>query len=165
MEIVEIYDGRWYELFSILADVRNYSGNKPISEPRGIPEDSCIQIKKEYEDGCYDWHSASYFTLKELLDARPNYKTSKRSGMISPKQYKDLQNGITPDSWCQWTSQDNYIHAEWGEEADVLSAVIDPLIERAKEIFRIYNFYEEDEVKEKIDKIANDIRIVFWFDN
>ena len=47
--IVNIYDGRDYELFSILADVRNYHNNQPIDEARGIPDDCCKEIKQEYE--------------------------------------------------------------------------------------------------------------------
>ena len=41
----EIYKGRQYFLFALLADVRNYNGVTPMSEPRGIPEDACRRTK------------------------------------------------------------------------------------------------------------------------
>ena len=165
MTIIKLYDGRWYELFAILADVRNYSNNTPISQPKGIPDDSCGFIKTEYDEWSCDAHSASYFTLRELLDAGPNYKISKRSGMISAKQYEDLQNGIKPQSWCQWTNAENHVQAEWEDDVDVLDAIIKPLTERARELFKIWDFYKDEDAKEKINEIANDIRVVFWFDN
>lgn len=62
------YSGRNYDLFSILADVRNGNGVDPIDYPRGIPEDA----SSGYLFVCNQWkgdaHSHSYFTLDELLN-------------------------------------------------------------------------------------------------
>lgn len=63
------YLDRFYHLFAFLADVRNYVDIIPIFDPRGIPEDSCENIKKKFNRG-YEIHSASYFTYKELLECR-----------------------------------------------------------------------------------------------
>ena len=71
------YDGRNYDLFAILADVRNGHGFagcvtgerfNPISEPKGLPDDVSKKIKKESDKWDGDGHSHSYFTVKELLD-------------------------------------------------------------------------------------------------
>lgn len=107
------YTNRNYNLFAILADVRNgrgFAGIKtgegfnPIASPKGLPKDisneilmieSCTvgedytieTLKKWVERGDSEWiienqictspdaHSASYFTLKEILDFDWRQKT------------------------------------------------------------------------------------------
>lgn len=64
-EHVSCYVGRNYDLFGILAGVR--SGEDPIDEPRGLPEDVTEVTKKEYERGDMI-HTPTYYTLKELKD-------------------------------------------------------------------------------------------------
>lgn len=62
-----LYSDRNYNLFSILADVRNGNGIEPIDYPRGIPNDAStgyLFVCHQWED---DGHSHSYFTLDELL--------------------------------------------------------------------------------------------------
>ena len=72
-----LYSGRNYNLFSILADVRNgrgFAGIKtgegfnPISEPRGVPEDASPEYKAIVEQWDCDGHSHSHHTLRQLLD-------------------------------------------------------------------------------------------------
>ena len=57
---------RCYGAFAFLADVRNYAGIEPLSEPRGIPTDCPSDLHDLLEDGNY--HSHSWFTLDELND-------------------------------------------------------------------------------------------------
>lgn len=59
---------RNYELFSLIADVRNYNDNFCLSEPKGLPEDISSHIQSHFDEAPEDYHSASYFTLKELED-------------------------------------------------------------------------------------------------
>lgn len=70
------YTGRNYNLFAILADVRNgrgFAGIKtgegfnPISSPRGIPEDASTEYKESVAQWDGDGHSHSYFTVQELM--------------------------------------------------------------------------------------------------
>ena len=136
-----LYIGRNYNLFAILANVRNgrgFAGAKtgegfiPISEPRGFPMDACEETKTdycarfyeedvedqtpagiaaakaEYEERCRewiaqgysqlindnpfmvsgpDWHSASYYTLQELLDYDGWEQTTALSGVLSQEEY------------------------------------------------------------------------------
>lgn len=56
---------RSYRLFAFLAGVRNYSKIKPISEPRGIPDDSNI---KSIVDDDPEYHSCSWLSVEELLN-------------------------------------------------------------------------------------------------
>lgn len=83
-----IYNGRNYNLFAILADVRNGSGFAgcytgsgfiPIHEPKGLPDDVSDEIREAADDWGSDGHSHSYFTVKELL------------------QYKHWNDGTTSD--------------------------------------------------------------------
>ena len=69
------YNGRNYDLFAILADVRNgrgFAGCKTgdgfniIDEPRGLPNDVSSEVKSQAESWDGDGHSHSWFTLAEL---------------------------------------------------------------------------------------------------
>ena len=61
------YADRNYEVFSVLANVRNGWGIKPIDEARGYPEDMHA-VSKWLLDG-YDYvdHSPSWLSLDEVL--------------------------------------------------------------------------------------------------
>lgn len=70
------YHGRNYDLFAILANVRNgYGfagvttgrGFNVISGPRGLPEDCDARIKSVSDSWGQDGHSHSHHTLAELL--------------------------------------------------------------------------------------------------
>jgi len=85
------YSGRNYDLFAILADVRNGSGFAgcdtgdgfvPIDSPRGIPEDASTEVKECSERWDGDGHSHSWFTLAELL-AYDWTQTTKLRGMVN----------------------------------------------------------------------------------
>src|SRR5690606_41449835 len=66
-QIIEIYDGRSYSLFTIFADVRNYNGvMTPISKLRGIPVDASEEYKNLCESRVVNDNSHSYLTLKEM---------------------------------------------------------------------------------------------------
>ena len=80
-----VWDFRVYGAFAVLAGVRNYSAVEPISQPRGLPADTSC---KDLDD--YNLHSASWYTLDELLkfdwnkpceDRRVSRQTA--SGLIS----------------------------------------------------------------------------------
>lgn len=71
------YKGRNYNLFAILADVRNgrgFAGVKtgagfnPISEPRGLPDDVTPEVGLEAAGWAGDGHSHSWLTVHELLE-------------------------------------------------------------------------------------------------
>jgi hypothetical protein len=153
---------RNYKLFSILADVRNY-GNmiKPIAEAKGLPDNMSPTVKALDSDWGCDAHTHSYLTLKELLEVEPNYKKIKVSGIISKQQQEDLDNkGIVPTSWCQGTTQKDYDSREWTMEFKGLSDLIAEIKDHYDRIF-YYGYNWDNDYK----TYAEDIRIVFWFDN
>ncbi|WP_158679795.1 hypothetical protein [Deinococcus sp. NW-56] len=55
---------RNYALFSVLADVRNTFGIRPIVHPRGLPEDASPQVEAYFDGDC----TVSWVTLDELQD-------------------------------------------------------------------------------------------------
>lgn len=164
LELVPIYNSRSYILFSILADVRNYSGNIPISQPKGIPDDCSKVTRKEIDFWGVDGHSHSYLTLRELLEYRESYLAIKYSGLVSAKQAEDLDKyGIKPKEWCQDTNDPDYEYREWTRINNVMDSLIDKLKERLCDEFWIYDW--DDNKEDKIRRRMDDIRIVFWFDN
>lgn len=89
------YHNRSYDLFAILADVRNghgFAGVKtsdgftPISPPRGLPEDVCKEIAELSEQYGIDGHSHSWLTVKELM-AFDWTQTVKKCGLVNGEMY------------------------------------------------------------------------------
>ena len=90
----ELYNGRSYYLFAILADVRNGSGViEPIDYPRGIPDDASSGYKHVVDRWDGDGHSHSYFTLDELI----NFNWSKYEMLGEFMETIETMKTIDPD--------------------------------------------------------------------
>ncbi|MBX3321184.1 MAG: hypothetical protein KF890_14985 [Nitrospira sp.] len=101
----ELYDGRNYSLFAILADVRNGrgfagcdigNGFNPIAPPRGLPPDVSKSVSEDSERWGGDGHSHSWFTLAELL-AYDWTQTTKQRGYV---------NGLEAEEWFRMRAWD-----------------------------------------------------------
>jgi hypothetical protein len=57
-----------YEVYSFLANVRNYNRCIPIDEPRYLPDNISDEVYKIYYEGRIDNYSESYLSLEELLN-------------------------------------------------------------------------------------------------
>ncbi|MEK7625292.1 MAG: hypothetical protein AAB467_03000 [Patescibacteria group bacterium] len=74
---VPIYAGEDYTIFTLLADVRNFSNFvKPISELKGLPADISETTRKESRGR--DDHSHSWLSLKELKRAQRRFIALKK---------------------------------------------------------------------------------------
>jgi len=119
-------EGRNYDVFAMLANVRNGrgfagidlgDGFTPIDTPRGIPSDTSIDYLDETESYGMDGHSHSYFSLRELLDLEPKGywdNSTTHRGVLLRDEFEQLQaqgrveslEGNTawlngrPDSWA-----------------------------------------------------------------
>lgn len=102
------YSGRNYDLFAILADVRNGRGFagidtgdrfNPIAEPRGVPTDATDAYKEEVEHWGIDGHSHSWFTLAELK-AYDWDQTTNHRGTVDAKEFVQWRHNGKPESWC-----------------------------------------------------------------
>lgn len=163
--LVGFCNGRNYSRFATLANVRNYGDTPYIDDPRGLPDDITKEVKEDAESWGDDGHSHSYFTLKELIDFQKNAPPLRHRGMISLEAQKALdETGKTPDEWCQGTNMKGWDWREWTEENTVLVPLIEAIKQRADELYVIYGWLWEEEPDEAY-KRADDIRIVFWFDN
>lgn len=99
------YRGRNYDLFAILANVRNGRGFAgcdtgdgfvPIAEPRGLPDDCCEQVRAESDSWGCDGHSHSHFTLAELFAYDWTQLTTHR-GIVSAGEFVE---------WSRWKRRD-----------------------------------------------------------
>jgi hypothetical protein len=107
-----LYIGRNYDLFAILADVRNGrgfagvptgGGFNPIADPKGIPEDASAGYRWEAERWDSDGHSHSYFTVRELLNYNWKQSTT-HEGWVGPLNYLLYKEKGQPESWCGMVS-------------------------------------------------------------
>lgn len=135
----EVYDGRNYDLFGILANVRNgrgFAGIKtglgfePIDDPRGTPKDASPEYLKELETWGADAHSHSYFTLRELLDYDWTQTTGK-TGWVTLREF---------ERWARWHRKAGYGPEEYC--ADVAGPQIEHI--------------SEDEADAVLKQFAND---------
>jgi hypothetical protein len=82
---------RNYHLFSKMANVRNYPeyNIKPISEPKGFPEDATFTTKFDYENWGNDAHSPSWLDKHdiELLEYWFNQHQIERHSFEFNKQF------------------------------------------------------------------------------
>lgn len=131
----DIYDGRDYELFGLLAGVRDcYS--KPISEPRGIPDSANHFIRDEWDNDCANWcHTPSWLTLGEMRKC-----------------------------WCKHIDDSVDEDDEPSVYARLLSGIINPL-EKMICDKKYFYYENDAEMEEKCRKYWDAARIVFWFDS
>jgi hypothetical protein len=100
------HQGRQYDAFAILADVRNGvafagadtgDGFKPLSDPKGIPDGASEMYMEHVKRWGRDGHSHSYHTLEELR-ATPEYwkQTTKHRAFTTMLGYSNLKANKTP---------------------------------------------------------------------
>ena len=166
MYIKEIYNGRNYELFTALADVRHCNGINVISKPKGLPEDVSEVVKKESDSWGIDGHSHSWLTARELFIYQNKNPYTKHSGMVYGEDLERLKkDGIPPKWWCGWTSDSSAEYCEWIVPGSVVDELVECVKKRMAEEFWIFDFLSEEKKEEKYWEFADSFRIVFWFDN
>lgn len=178
------YDGRNYDLFAILADVRNgrgFAGSltslgfNPISEPKGLPNDVTSKVAELLEDYGYGY---SYLTLKELKDYDWNQSIT-HVGVLSEKQYIEMKEaGEHPNSWSGGISGRDIVTVD----ANTMDKILDKTMDRNSNLkyyvqteFPSQTYKEcclgfvEDTIPE-LEKLIpeggtdEDVRILFAFD-
>lgn len=73
IKVVDPYDGRNYDLFSILAGVRG--PYEPLVYPRGLPENLSEDVEKERAWMGQDAHTQTWYDLNELFLLREVHKS------------------------------------------------------------------------------------------
>lgn len=141
-ERVQIIPYRCYALFAFLANVRNYENIPCIDDPRGLPNVSKY-VWDEWEKWEPDGHSASFFTLLELVEVQKELKCTE---------------------YCLSQEEENV----WSVATNAFNELVDELKKRADAMGIIYDFEwasQNSNVRKKVAERASKIRIVFWFDN
>lgn len=125
------YDDRNYDLFAILADVRNghgfagcrtSKGFNPIAEPKGLPDDITPEVAEMLDDWGYGY---SWFTLKELKDYDWN-QTAIHVGVLTEEQYKEMkETGEHPKSWCGGCSGRDIVTVDSSTMDKILNKTMD----------------------------------------
>ena len=155
----QYYNGRNYDLFALLANVRNYNNVKPMKCPVGLPDDVSYQVMQKSESYGSDGHSHSYLTLKELIDFDWD-QSIKEAGYMTHKQCDVFNESLktdTPDYNLRYPySQDvgnsikhKFIWCEWTVPVKI---AVDDFFN--KTLPKLIKLDEPDKV-----------RIVFFFDN
>lgn len=130
------YHDRNYSLFAILANVRNGygfadvdtgDGFNPIDMPRDTPGDMSQPVAAEFFRWGVDAHSASYFTVQELLSYDWTQVTNKR-GVVSAKEYAQWgmwarKHGLGPESYSGGVSGGNVVNVSNAEMDAHIKAV------------------------------------------
>lgn len=85
----QIYKGRNYLLFGVLAGVRTSECQK--FEPKGFPEDASLIVREMYDQYGSDAHTPSYLTLKELESIDWNKECVPQTYNVTERQLKELE--------------------------------------------------------------------------
>lgn len=148
-------EDRHYQLFAVLADVRNDGTVNPIAKPRGFPYDF-VKNSKWLGD-----HTFSWLTGRELVEwYNSSVPSVKKTGVISVKEYGEWDKKSEPSSYCGEIFGDNVIVTEDPENDVVFTHVRVNWEEDLKESLK----YFFDEIQ-RLVKEHGEIRMVFGFDS
>jgi hypothetical protein len=174
--------GRNYNLFSILANVRNGfgfagvptgEGFKPIALPRGLPTDVSKEILSMSDYWESDGHSRSWFMLKELQDFDWENQFTVSSGIVSAKYYEENKHipNWSPDSYYGGISGFSVVVLDVDEynkleERDSEKEYYVKLQWNHSYKDAVGNYFFEH-ILTALESLGdpNDVRFVFWFDN
>lgn len=169
------YTGRNYDLFAVLADVRNSFGIRPIAEPRGVPDDVSRYVRNEFTKWGCNGHSASWLTVSEL-EAYPWNEINTHGGWVSLEGYRTFKEKGRPESWSGGVGGGTVVHVSNAEMDDFLRG--GPRDPNKRYYTRIeWPWRIGDATREFTTKTlpalrglfgksrVEDVRIVFWFDN
>lgn len=186
--------GRDYDLFAMLADVRNgrgFAGCKTgegfnvIAKPKGLPTNASLQVVRASNNWGIDGHSHSWLTLDEIKKFDWNQITT-HYGHVGIMEYLRYKKDGKPTSWSGGVGggsikiisneeMDKVIEENQCKLEDFTSYFDDPykLDYRPYTVIKWQETYKEccpyflNTVIPEIEKFGNDeeVRIVFWFDN
>lgn len=150
--INSFYGDRNYDLFAILADVRNghgFAGVKtgegfvPISDPRGIPEDCSPEYRREVESWGGDGHSHSWVTLEDIF--RYDWtQTTQKQGWVNFENWARWKVYGSPREWSgaiSGRSVSRHTEEDWTAIWEKVAGDKNPLWQSDKDL--LSQFYGE----------------------
>ena len=145
--VKEIYEGRFYSFFGMLANVRSYEYPCITGACRGLPDHISAVTRREWNKYPEDWHSANWITLHELRDYYYRNCPDK----------VDLVSGHEKIAEIYENEEDMYVF-------NTLKQLCEDIEERVCD--RNWFFPQnKTDAEDKVKRIWDDVRIVFWFDN
>lgn len=177
-----LYVGRNYDLFAVLADVRNGTGfagivtgerKQPISAPRGLPEDVSGEVKCASDEWGVDGHSHSWLTLAEA--AGYDYEQSTENfGVVNESEFRIFEEKGKPESWCGDIGGCCVLVVSNDEMRRLVSGAIPrkdginyytrvSWKESYRDMIGKWWFKTLDTLREQFG--LDNVRLVFWFDN
>jgi hypothetical protein len=114
----QFYSDRNYDLFSILANVRNGygfagvetgEGFVPISQPKGVPEDACPEYLAVVAQWDGDGHNHSWLTVRELLEYDWT-QTTRKTGFVTISEWAEWRDHGSPRSWSGGVMGGSVVH-------------------------------------------------------
>lgn len=178
-----LYIGRNYDLFAILANVRNGrgfagiltgTGFKPIDMPRGLPQDVCKEVQEISDGWDVDGHSHSWLLLKELIEYDYDNQFTTQYAVVNKKEYQTFKQNGKPDYYSGDVSGSRVIKVSNAEMEQIISGQLGQ--EEGKEYYTQITWnesYKESvgnhwfEVLKEMKKLGSpeNVRLVFFFDN
>lgn len=165
---------RNYELFAILANVRNRFDFNPISDAKGLPEDISDALKNENEFLLGD-HSYSWLTHDELHNFNWD-QTGTMEGLVKSDQFLVWKSTGKPEAYCQGAMGGNILIVSNDEMEEAIRTndkskefyTWVKWVKKYCEIVGWETYWQYYDLKTLIDYDCNDIediRIVFGFDS
>lgn len=172
---VELYNGRNYDLFSILADVRNPNGktldNKPfdvIAPPRGLPEDLSAEIRNwlknwEYEDddesgvGSSGVGSPSWLLLSEVLQFDWDGKVMHYEAMVDARVARLFEES-KPFPYSKWPKEIPISYSTYQRDGVIVRWTDTYADSVGKDFMELLNTLKQHGE-------PSQIRLVFWFEH
>lgn len=190
-----LYPGRNYNLFTILAGVRNGRGfagcktgdgfNVIGGRVRGLPLDVSRQVRWEAERWVSDGHSHSHHLLRHLQEFDWDQQT-KLSGVVGPFGFHEWRTQGQPSSWAgdvRGPSIEHVSNEEMAKRVDALGPAgpqpgpVPHMHDLGATVYTRVEWgvtYRQAVGSEWLDQWlaalaelgpSSDVRIVFWFDN
>ncbi|QOV88556.1 hypothetical protein [Humisphaera borealis] len=156
-----LYSSRSYELFAVLANIRNpiraMAPFEYLSEPRGLPADASPQLLDYYRTVESDSFSESWLLLEELTAFDWYGKEIIRRGVVNPVASHLFPPGRRGFPYADWPGGIQISVSEQGRGAEV--QWIDTYAEAVGDEFMIDGLN-----RLKSYGTPKDVRVVFWFD-
>lgn len=148
---IDIYDGRDYELFGILAGVRGTAGSFVM--PRGVPDDLSCEVSNKYGDGEY-FHTPTWYDYCELNAYEYMMHDSYKELREKSKKIEQLENQFRHMTEFVPREEDAIIEDDY-DEYDIA----DRFVGFMNCIRTVLDAYELWYPK------PGEVRVVMWFDN
>ena len=94
-----IYDTRNYEVFALLAGVRNRYYVKPVAPLKGLPGDLSEEVSQEAAEWLREGRLCSYLTLAELLAFDWHGQSFIRDATVGPAEFARYKRTGRAEKW------------------------------------------------------------------